>query len=218
MSLISGPIGGMIRTVPQCLSHVKFKVTVDTMRFIVRWHVDTLQYNWDILNKVLVTLYNDLLPSAEQFFHDFHEWKSHKWKSLPNHLTSNKTLLYFLNAISCPEHTNPLKIIISHPFHHCCLGRPFLNKHNDVTKVDLWYHMNMSYWNCYIIFNCFCTCKLAQRRSSLINNNHEYWFPPSGIHGIAYKSIYHVIYIKLFISIQYIWHMVWVYTDIDLNV
>ena len=41
----------------------------------------------------------------------------------------------------------------------------------DVTTVDLWRHANAGYWHCDVIFvDCSCTRKLAQRRSSLMNN------------------------------------------------
>ena len=51
------------------------------------------------------------------FVNDFHEWRSHEWKSLANHITidqkvvihGNELLFYFLHAILCPEHTIPLK-------------------------------------------------------------------------------------------------------------
>ena len=46
------------------------------------------------------------------------------------------------------------------------------------SQFNLWHHPNTRYWHCDIIFvNCSCMHKLAQRRSSLVNNNCEYWFP-----------------------------------------
>ena len=56
------------------------------------------------------------LSRVRRFGNDFHEWRSHEWKSLPNRLTSDKkslftvtnVLFYFLHAILCHEHTNPL--------------------------------------------------------------------------------------------------------------
>ena len=42
---------------------------------------------------------------------------------------------------------------------------------------DLWRHAIGRYLHCDLIFvDCFCTRKLAQKRSSLVNNNHEYRF------------------------------------------
>ena len=53
--------------------------------------------------------------------------------------------------------------------------RSFLNSHCNVTTIDLWRHANVAYWHCDVIFaDCSCTPKLAQRRSSLVNNNREY--------------------------------------------
>ena len=53
----------------------------------------------------------------------------------------------------------------------------FRNKHCDVTTVDLWRHANVGYWHCDIIsVDCSCTHRLAQRGSSLENNNREYRF------------------------------------------
>ena len=123
------------------------------------------------------------LSRVGRFGNDFHEWRSHEWKSLPNRLMSDKkslftvtnVLFYFLQAILCHEHTNPLSTIIERSFCHCCRGRPFLTEHCDVTTIDLWRHANAKYWYCDVIFvYCHCTRKLAQRRSSLVNNSHEY--------------------------------------------
>ena len=120
---------------------------------------------------------------VRRFGNDFHEWQRHEWKSLVNRLTGEKkslftvtnVLFYFLHAILCNEHTNPLRTIIERSFRHCCQGRPFLTEHCDVTTIDLWRHANAKYWYCDVIFvYCHCTRKLAQRRSSLMNNSREY--------------------------------------------
>ena len=96
-------------------------------------------------------------------------------------------LFYFLHAISCHEDTKPLRTIIERLFRHCCQGRPFLTEHCDVTTIDLWRHANAKYWYCdVIIVYCHCTRKLAQRRSSLVNNNREYRY--LAIHGLACKN------------------------------
>ena len=109
------------------------------------------------------------LSLASWFGNDFNEWRSHGWKSMPCRLTSDKrllftlthTLCYFLHAILCPEHTNPLKKIIDRSFRHCPQGRSF--RHFDVTTVNLWCHANAMKWHCDVIFvNCSCTRKLAQ--------------------------------------------------------
>ena len=84
---------------------------------------------------------------------------------------------FFLHAVLCPEDTIPLKRIIDNWFRHCRWGRSFLTYYCDVTTVDLWRHANISYWQCYVIFvDCSCTRKLAQKRSSLVNNSREYRF------------------------------------------
>ena len=89
--------------------------------------------------------------------------------------TITNVLFYFLHAILCHEDTNPLRTIIECSFRHCCQGRPFLTEHCDVTTIDLWRHANAKYWYCEVIFvDCHCTRKLAQRRSSLVNNSREY--------------------------------------------
>ena len=89
--------------------------------------------------------------------------------------TVTNVLFYFLHAIFCPDRTIPLKTIIDRWFRNCCKRRSFLTQHCDVTTVDLWRHENVGYWHCDAIFvDCSCTRKLAQRRSSLVNNNHEY--------------------------------------------
>ena len=51
------------------------------------------------------------------FANNFHESRSHEWKSLANRITGdtkivihgNECIIYFLNAILCPEHTILLK-------------------------------------------------------------------------------------------------------------
>ena len=92
--------------------------------------------------------------------------------------TVTNVLFYFLHAILCHEHTNPLKTIIERSFRHCCQGWHFLTQHYDVITIDLWRHANARNWYCDVIFvDCHCTRKLAQRRSSLVNNNREYRYP-----------------------------------------
>ena len=151
---------------------------------------------------------NDFLSRVRRFDNDFHEWRSHSWKSLPNCESSlvkiiaesphewkkiviygnECIILFFLHAILCYEHTNPLKTIIERSFRHCCQGWHFMTQHCDVTTIDLWCHANARNWYCDVIFvDCNCTRKLAQRRSSLVYNNREYRYPP-GIHGLACKK------------------------------
>ena len=54
---------------------------------------------------------------VRRFANDFHEWRSHEWKSLANRITSdpkiaihgNEVLFYFLHAILCPGTHNSAK-------------------------------------------------------------------------------------------------------------
>ena len=43
----------------------------------------------DIKNNAWVTVNNDFWSRVRWFANDFHEWRSHEWKSLANHLTSD---------------------------------------------------------------------------------------------------------------------------------
>ena len=100
-----------------------------------------------------------------------HEWQ----KSL---FTVTKVLFYFLHALSCNGHTNPLKLITERSFRHCCQGQSFLTEHCEVTAIDLRRHANARYCYCDVIFvDCHCTRKLAQSRSSLVNYSREYRYP-----------------------------------------
>ena len=49
---------------------------------------------WDIKNNAWVAVNNDFLSRVGRFGNDFHEWRSHEWKSLPNRLTSDKKNRY----------------------------------------------------------------------------------------------------------------------------
>ena len=113
---------------------------------------------WEMLyikNNAWVTMNNDFFVTSDK-------------KSL---FTVTNVLFYFLHVILCHEHTNPLRTIIERSFRHCCQGRPFLTEHCDVTSIDLWRHANAKYWFCDVIFvYCHCTCKLAQRWSSLVKS------------------------------------------------
>ena len=119
-----------------------------------------------------------------RFANDFHEWRV----TSENHLqiasrvtpkllfTVTNLLFYFLHAIvSWTVHNsaknNYRSLISPLPLR---TGRSLLIWYRDVTTVD---HANAGYWHCDIIFvDCSCTCKLVQRRSSLVNNNREYQF------------------------------------------
>ena len=91
--------------------------------------------------------------------------------------TVTNVLFHFLQAMLCPEHIIPLKTIIDRSFRHCRQGRSSLTSNCYVTRIDLWRNATPNYWHCDIIFlDCSCTRELAQRRSSLVNNNREYRF------------------------------------------
>ena len=47
----------------------------------------------DIKNNAWVTVNNDFLSRVRRFGNDFHEWRSHEWKSLTNRLTSDKKIV-----------------------------------------------------------------------------------------------------------------------------
>ena len=47
----------------------------------------------EIKNNAWVTVNNDFLSRVRRFDNDFHEWRSHEWKSLPNRLTSDKKIV-----------------------------------------------------------------------------------------------------------------------------
>ena len=63
------------------------------------------------------------LSRVRRFGNDFHKWRSHEWKSLPNRLTSDKKSLftvtnvsfYFLHAILCHEHCVFLFVLLCCP-------------------------------------------------------------------------------------------------------
>ena len=100
-----------------------------------------------------------------------HEWTKSSLLAVTNILS------YFLRAILPPKYTIPLKTIIDRSFRNCYQRRSFLTKRCDVTTFVLWRQMNARYWHCAVIFvDCSCTRKLAQTRSSLMNNNRGYLF------------------------------------------
>ena len=88
----------------------------------------------------------------------------------------NECIILFLTRYFMSWTHNPAKTIIDRSFCNCRQRRWFLAKHCDVTIVDLWRHANARYYHCDVIFvDCSRTRKLALRRSSLVNNNNEYW-------------------------------------------
>ena len=128
-----------------------------------------------IKNNALVTVNNDFWSWVGWFANDFR----HSWKSLANHLTSdhkiviqgNECIILFLACyfVSRTHHST-----INN---HQSLISPLSSRAVVSDFHSLWRHMNTRHWHCDVIFvDCSCTCKLAQRRCSLVNNNREYWF------------------------------------------
>ena len=139
------------------------------------------QSDRDIKNNAWVTVNNDFFVTSEAI----RQWFSrvtksrvkiiaespHEWQKIVIH--GNECIVLFLTRYFMSwTHKSA---IIERSFRHCCQGRPFLTEHCDVTTIDLWRHANAKYWYCDVIFvYCHCTRKLAQRRSSLVNNSREY--------------------------------------------
>ena len=132
----------------------------------------------------------------------YHEYRflGHEWGDLPTIFTSdfvtrenrwqiasrvtqkivtygNECVNLFLTRYFMFWTHNVAKTIIDRWIRHCRQGRSFLTKNCEVTTIDLWRHANVDYWYCDVIFvDCSCKRKLAQRRSSLMNNSREYRF------------------------------------------
>ena len=128
----------------------------------------------DIKNNAWVTVNNDFFVTSEairQWFSRLIAESPHEWQKIVIH--GNECIILFLTRYFMSwTHKSA---IIERSFRHCCQGRPFLTEHCDVTTIDLWRHANAKYWYCDVIFvYCHCTRKLAQRRSSLVNNSREY--------------------------------------------
>ena len=114
-----------------------------------------------------------MIFTSDEVTSENHCESPHKWQKKSLFMITH-TLSYFLYAILCPEHANVLKTIINHSFHHCHQRRSFLTNHCEVTTVTSRKHEVLVLWH---HIDCFCTCKLMQKWSSLVNKNSEYWFP-----------------------------------------
>ena len=87
-------------------------------------------------------------------------------------------LFYFLQAILCPEHTVPLKAIIDRSFRHCHRGRFFwlsiVSSPQLICDVTLTRATGIvTSYSSIVLVHANC---MVQKRYSLVNNNHEYWF------------------------------------------
>ena len=122
---------------------------------------------------------------VRRFANDFHEWRSHEWKLLANRITSdlkfvihsNECIILFLTRYFMSWTHNSAK-----NNHRSLILQ--LSPRTVVSDLALWRHHSgsvtsrereiLALWH--HICHCSCTCKLAQRRSSLVNNNREYRF------------------------------------------
>ena len=72
----------------------------------------------------------------------------------------------------------------------------------------------MGYRHCDVIFvDCSCTCKFAQRRSSLVNNNHEYRFLTTRYSRLSVKEGAHY----LILITEYLWEQLYLRQSKDIN-
>ena len=86
-------------------------------------------------NYAWVTVNSDFWSRVRWFAHDFHEWRSHDWKSLAYRITSSQTIvihgnewnILFLSHYSMTWTHNSAKKIIDRSFPHCRQGRTFLS-------------------------------------------------------------------------------------------
>ena len=117
---------------------------------------------------------------VRRFANYFYEWRSHEWKCLANHITNDRKIvlhgneciiLLSLHTILCPERTITRKTITS------LMTVPSVSAFLHHNTVDLLRYANAGYWYYDVIFgDCSCTRKLAQKQSSLVNNNRGYRF------------------------------------------
>ena len=61
--------------------------------FLIRCSSVVFQMNAGIKNNAWVTVNNDFWSRVRWFANDFHEWHSHEWKSMANHLTSDHKIV-----------------------------------------------------------------------------------------------------------------------------
>ena len=131
----------------------------------------------EIKNTAWVTVNNDFLSRVRWFGNDFHEWP------LPIRLTSDKKIVIHGNEciilfLTCyfmswthKSAKNYYRALVSPLLPRGAFSDRALWR----TTIDLWRHANEKYWYCDVIFvYCHCMRKLAQRRSSLVNNSREY--------------------------------------------
>ena len=98
------------------------------------------------------------------------EWP-HSWQKII--IYGTECIILFLIRYFMSWIHNTAKNIIDRWFRHCRYERSFLTLHCDVTTVDLWRHAKVGAVNVTSYSSIVLACA---RRSSLVNNNHEYWF------------------------------------------
>ena len=72
-----------------CSAFVQVQIK-ENVKALCHWPLCT----YDIKNNAWVTVNNDFLSRVRRFGNDFHEWRSHEWKSLPIRITSDKKIRY----------------------------------------------------------------------------------------------------------------------------
>ena len=115
-----------------------------------------------------------IIFTSDESHHELPQNRYSRWRM---YYTISYTLFYFLNA-----QVRYKQLSIAD-----CRQKLF-------SDLVLWRHHSWSgssrqrgVWHCDLIFvDCFFTCKLAQRRSSLENCID---FPPTDIHGLACKNM-----------------------------
>ena len=138
-----------------------------------------IKWFYCIKNNAWVTMNNDLLSRVRRFGNDFIITESpHQWQKIVIH--GNEYIILFLTSYFISWAHNSPKNSNWSLISPLSLRRVFSDlalTDRDITRIDLWHHANVEYWYCDAIFvNCSCTCKFAQRGSSLVNNNREYQF------------------------------------------
>ena len=143
---------------------------------------------------------------VRRFANNFHEWRSHEWKLLAKRITSDPKIVIHGNECIIIFLTRYISYVLEiADFAIVARDDLFYFSNCDVTTVVLWPIANAGYWHCDVIFvDCSCTRKLAQRRSSLVNNNREYRFLTTGIHGLACKkSGFFILFFICWVSLKY---------------
>ena len=121
------------------------------------------------------------------FGNDFHDWRSHEWKSMASRVTNGH------------YSREPIYFIISYTLFYV-LDIEKTITHFAIVAKDRLFLVFWRHWRWHVtsrggqvlvschICDCSCTRKLAQSLFSLVNNSRVYLFSSTGIHGVAYKK------------------------------